>query len=122
MIAQASISDRRDHVRPEERSASGRDGRRGRHGSGSKRPTPRLAIVVEGGTVQGVDADRCGPLTVHLFDYDDLRADDDLTEPIVRNGELPQVAVETGMARAVFEYRAAAARQARLRRAVEAGR
>jgi hypothetical protein len=109
MIAQASIFDRRDRVRPQERSASGRGGRRRCHAGGSRRPTPRLAIVVQGGTVQGVYADRCG-LTVHLFDYDDLRADDDLAEHVGRTGELPQVTVEAGLARVVAKYRAAAHR------------
>jgi hypothetical protein len=72
--------------------------------------------------VQGVYAQRCGALTVCLLDYDDLRADDGLAKEVARTGELPQLPVETGLARATAEYRAAAAGQARLRRAAEAGR
>jgi hypothetical protein len=78
---------------------------------------PRLAIVVHGGVVQGVYADRCAPLTVYLLDYDDLRADDDLAEDVAETGALPQVAIEAGLARAMAEYRAIATRQARVRRA-----
>jgi hypothetical protein len=61
--------------------------------------------VVRGGVVQGVYAKRCGPLTVYLLDYDDLRADDDLAEAVGRTAELPQVAVEAGLAGAVAEYK-----------------
>jgi hypothetical protein len=74
--------------------------------------------VVRGGVVQGVYANRRGPLTVYLLDYDDLRADDDLAENVGRTAELPQVAVEAGLARAVAEYRALATRQATRRQAV----
>ena len=82
--------------------------------SGSRRATPRLAIVVQGGAVQGVYAERCGTLTVYLLDYDDLRADGDLAEEVDETGELPQVLVEAGLGRVVAEYRAVATRQARL--------
>jgi len=122
MIAQASISDMRERVRHQKISVSGRSGRRRRHASGSRRPARRLAIVVQGGVVQGVYAERCGRLTVHLLEYDDLRADDDLAERVGRTGELPQVTVEARLPRAVAEYRAVATRQARLRQAAEAGR
>lgn len=84
---------------------------RGARGSGRE-----LAIVVHGGVVQGVYANRCRPLTVYLLDYDDLRADDGLAEQVRRTGEVPQVTVEAGLARAVAEYRAIATRQARVRR------
>jgi hypothetical protein len=77
--------------------------------------------VVRGGVVQGVYAKRCGPLTVYLLDYDDLRADDGLAEQVRRTGEFPQVTVEAGLARAVAEYRAMAIDQARQRRAAKAG-
>ena len=87
---------------------------RGARGSGRE-----LAIVVHGGVVQGVYANRCGPLTVYLLDYDDLRADDGLAEQVRRTGEFPQVTVETGLARAVAEYRDVAIGQARHRRAAE---
>ena len=73
--------------------------------------------MVRGGVVQGVYAKRCGPLTVYLLDYDDLRADDDLAEAVGRTAELPQVAVEAGLACAVTEYRALATRQATRRQA-----
>ncbi|MGH7358820.1 MAG: hypothetical protein ACREJR_08400 [Candidatus Rokuibacteriota bacterium] len=99
-----------------------RGGRRPRRVSGSRRPPPRLAIVVHGGVVQGVYAGRCGPLTVYLLDYDDLRGDDALAEQVRRTGEFPQVTVEAGLARALAEYRAVAAGQARLRRTAETGR
>jgi hypothetical protein len=72
--------------------------------------------VVCGGVVQGVYANWCGPLTVYLLDYDDLRADDNLAEAVGRTAELPQVAVEAGLARAVAEYHALACRQATRRR------
>jgi hypothetical protein len=75
---------------------------RGARGSGRE-----LAIVVHGGVVQGVYANRCGPLTVYLLDYDDLRADDDLAE--------------AGLARALAEYRGVAIGQARRRRAAAPG-
>lgn len=57
---------------------------------------------------------------MHLLDYDDLRADDDLAESGA-TGVLPQLIVESGLARAVAEYRTVAARQARARRASEVG-
>ncbi len=57
---------------------------------------------------------------MHLLDYDDLRADDDLAESGA-TGVLPQLIVESGLARAVAEYRAVAARQVRPRPAVEIG-
>ena len=82
----------------------------------------RLAIVGQGGVVQFVYADRCGQLTVYLLDYDDLRGDDDLAEHVERTGEMPQVTVEAGLARAVAEYRSVATCQARLRRTAEAER
>ena len=98
-----------------------RRGRRARH-AGNPGPTAsRLVIVVQGGTVQGVYAERRGRFTVHLLDYDDLRADDDLAESIATTGILPELAVEPGLATAVAEYRAVAARQARHRPAVEIG-
>jgi hypothetical protein len=89
-----------------------------RHTRGVRGLRPQLAIVVRGGVVQGVYAKRCGPLTVYLLDYDDLRADDDLAEAVARTAELPQVTVETTLARAVAEYRALATRQAPRRQAV----
>ncbi len=122
MIVPASISDVRDRVRHQEISVAGRGGRRRRHAIGSRRPTSRLAIVVQGGVVQGVYADRCDQLTVYLLDYDDLRGDDDLAEHVGGTGELPQVIVEAGLARAVAEYRSVAIRQARRRRGAEVGR
>jgi hypothetical protein len=64
---------------------------RGARGSGRE-----LAIVVHGGVVQGVYANRCRPLTVYLLDYDDLRADDGLAEQVRRTGEFPHVTVEAG--------------------------
>jgi hypothetical protein len=106
------------HMGPPKRRGSRRQPR-SRHTRAATRPRPELAIVVRGGVVQGVYANRCGPLTVYLLDYDDLRTDDDLAEAVGRTAELPQVAVETALARAVAEYRAAAAGQARLRRAAE---
>jgi len=112
----------RDRVRDQEISVAGRGGRRRRHASGTRRRTPRLAIVVHGGTVQGVYADRRARCTIDLLDYDDLGADDDLAEHVAGNGELPQVTVEAGLARAVAEYRAVATRQARCRQVAEAGR
>jgi hypothetical protein len=90
---------------------------RSRDARGVRGPRPELAIVVRGGVVQGVYANRCGPLTVYLLDYDDLRADDDLAENVGRTAELPKVAVEAGLARAVAEYRALARRQATRRQA-----
>jgi hypothetical protein len=122
MIAQASISDMRERVRHQESSVTTRAGRRRRHAIGSRRRTLRLTIVVQGGVVQGVYADRCRKLTAYLLDYDDLRADDDLAEHVRRTGELPQVAVEAGLAGAVAEYRSVATRQTRLRRAAETER
>jgi hypothetical protein len=112
MIAQASTSDMRNRVgRP--------DRPRRRHASGSTRRPPRLAILVQGGAVQGVYADRCGPLTVYLLDYDDLLGDDALAEQVGATRELPEIGVEAGLARAVAEYRAVAARQTRRQRAAE---
>jgi hypothetical protein len=122
MIAQASISDPGDRVRHQEISVATRGGRRRRPPIGSRRRTLRLAIVVQGGVVQGVYADRCGRLTVYLLDYDDLRGDDHLAERVGRTDELAQVTVEAGLARAVAEYRLVGIRQARLQRAAEAGR
>jgi hypothetical protein len=84
---------------------------RWRRNRGVRGLRPELAIVVRGGVVQGVYANRCGPLTVYLLDYDDLRADNDLAEAVGRTAELPQVAVETALARAVAEYRGLARRQ-----------
>jgi len=109
-------------VRQQVPSASGHRARRRRHPSGSKGSRRRLAIVVLGGVVQGVYADRCAPLTVYLLDYDDLRADDDLAEDVGETGALPQVPLEARLARAMAEYRAIATRQARVRRATETGR
>jgi len=60
MIVPASISDRKDRVRHQEISGSGRGGRRRRHASGSRRPTPRLAIVV---LILQVDAALGSPAT-----------------------------------------------------------
>jgi hypothetical protein len=111
----------RDRVRHQKISVAARGGGRRRHAIGSRRRTLRLTIVVQGGVVQGVYADPCGQLTAYLFDYDDLRADDDLAEHVGRTGELPQVTVEAGLARAVAEYRLVATRQARLQRAAETG-
>ena len=122
MIARASISDMRDRVRHQEIGVAARGRRRRGHAIGSRRRTPRLAIVVQGGVVQGVYAERCAQLTVHLLDDDDLRGDDDLAEHAGGTGELPQVTVEAGLARAVAEYRAVATRQARRQRAAEVGR
>jgi hypothetical protein len=93
-----------------------RSGRR-RPASRPKRSGRRLAIVVHGGVVQGVYAERCAPLTVYLLDYDDLRADDNLAEDVGETGALPQVPIEAGLARAMAEYRAVATRQARIWRA-----
>ena len=59
------------------------------------------------------------PLTVHLLDDDDL--EDDMAEQVAGTGELPQITVEAGLARAVAEYRSVATRQARRRRATETG-
>jgi hypothetical protein len=83
---------------------------------------PTLAIVVQGGTVQGVYADRRGRCTVYLLDYDDLRADDDLAEHVGRTGALPPIPIESGLSRAVAEYRAVASRQVWPRRAEKNGR
>ena len=58
---------------------------------------------------------------MYLLDYDDLRADDELAEGVVRTGVLPELAVESGLATAVGEYGAVAARQVRQRSAVEIG-
>lgn len=88
---------------------------------GARGPRRELAIVVHGGVVQGVYANRCARLTVYLLDYDDLRADDELAENVRRTAALPQVTVETGLARAVAEYRRVAVGQARQRRAAEPG-
>ena len=117
MTSRASISEATGGVRRRGLASSRRRGRIGRHAGGP----PRLAIVVQGGTVQGVYAERLGRFTVYLLDYDDLRADDELAEGVVRTGVLPELAVEPGLATAVAEYRAVAARQARHRPAVEIG-
>jgi hypothetical protein len=122
MVAPGSTSDRRDRVRPPGMHVARRDGRRRRQAAGSPRRPPRLAIVVQGGAVQGIYGQRCGSLTVYLLDYDDLQADGDLAEQVVASGELPQILVEAGLRRAVAEYRAAATRQAQLQRAAEVGR
>jgi hypothetical protein len=114
MIARASTSDVRNRVR-----AARRGGSRRRHPSRSTRRTPRLAILVQGGAVQGVYADRCGPLTVYLLDYDDLVGDEALAGQVVATRELPEIGVEAGLARAVAEYRAVAARRARRQRTAE---
>jgi hypothetical protein len=98
-----------------------RGGRRRREAGHAGPSAPRLAIVAQGGTVQGIYAERCGRLMVYLLDYDDLRADDELAEGVVRTGVLPELAVESGLATAVGEYRAVAARQVRPRPAVEIG-
>ncbi len=95
---------------------SGRGSRRRPRRRGSRRLTPTLAIVVQGGTVQGVHADRRSRSTVYLLDYDDLHGDD-LAEHVGGAGALPEVPVESGLARAVAEYRTVAARQAWRRRA-----
>jgi hypothetical protein len=95
------------------------DRRRRRDASGPRRRPPRLAILVRGGVVQGVYADRCGALTVYLLDYDDLAGDDALAEQVAASRELPEIMVEAGLARAMAEYRAAATRRARHRRAAE---
>jgi hypothetical protein len=108
-------------VRQERIRAPGRRGRRHRRASGSRRPARTLAIVVQGGTVQGVYAERCGRLTVYLLDYDDLRGDDALAVGVVKTGVLPELAVESGLSRAVNEYRMGAAEQARHRPPVEIG-
>jgi hypothetical protein len=103
-------------------SVARQDGRRRRQGRGSAGRTPRLAIVVQGGVVQGIYGERCGSLTVYLLDYDDLRADGDLADQVITTGELPQILVEAGLGRAVAEYRAATTRQARLQHGAEVGR
>lgn len=87
------------------------------HTCGVRGPWPELAIVVRGGVVQGVYANRCDPLTVCLLDYDDLRADDDLAEAVGRTAERPQIAAEAGLARAAAEYQDLATRQATRRQA-----
>jgi hypothetical protein len=97
------------------------DGLRRRQSTRAPRRTPRLAILVQGGAVQGVYAERCGRLTVYLLDYDDLRDDGELGEQVIDTGELPQILVEAGLVRAVTEYRAAATGQAQLQRAAEFG-
>jgi hypothetical protein len=99
---------------PHEPSSSRRRPRR-RHARGAKGPRRELAIVVHGGVVQGVYANRYGPLTVYLLDDDDLRADDDLAEAVGRTAELPQVTVEAGLARGVAADRGVAIGQARCR-------
>ena len=73
-------------------------GRRQRTARTSKRRTRRLAIVVQGGVVQGVYSQRGGPLTVCLLDYDDLRSDERLEAmarrvPVVASavGGIPEV-------------------------------
>jgi hypothetical protein len=106
-------------VRPQTISVARRERRRG--GSRSPRRTPRLAILVQGGAVQGIYGDQCRSLTVYLLDYDDLEADGDLAEQVIATGDLPEMPVEAGLAREVGEYRAAAARQARFLRAPDVG-
>lgn len=117
MTSRASISEATGGERRRSLASSRRHRRIGRHAGGR----PRLAIVVQGGTVQGVYAERLGRFTVHLLDDDDLRTDDDLAESVGATGVLPQVIVESGLARAVAEYRTVAARQAERRRVAEAG-
>jgi hypothetical protein len=121
MMSRASISEVTSGMRQRGMAASRRRRRRERH-AGSRGPAaPRLVIVVQGGTVQGVYADHRGRFTVHLLDYGDLRADDDLAEGVATTGMLPELAVEPGLTTAVAEYRTVAARQARHRPAVEIG-
>jgi hypothetical protein len=85
-------------MRPRRPSASERWGRP-RPVSGARRATPRLAIVVQGGVVQGIYAQRCGPLTVYLLDDDDLRADDGLATEVARTGEVPSCGHPAAMPR-----------------------
>jgi hypothetical protein len=121
MMSRASISEVTGGVRRRRIAGSRRRGRRARHVGGRGPAIPSLAIVVQGGTVQGVYAEQRGRCTVHLLDYDDLRADDGLAEGVATTGMLPELAVEPGLATAVAEYRAVAAHQARHRPAVEIG-
>ncbi len=99
-------------MRDQEIRRSGR-ARRGRRGSRVRRPSPTLAIVVQGGTVQGVYADRRGRCTVYLLDYDDLVGV--LGEPIRGTRALPEIGVASGLSRAVAEYRGVATKTARRR-------
>ena len=120
-MSRASISEVTSGMRRRGMAGSRRRGRR-RRATGRPGPTAsRLVIVVQGGTVQGVYADHRGRFTVHLLDYDDLRADDDLAEGVATTGMLPELAVEPGLAKAMAQYRAVAARQARHRPGVEIG-
>ena len=120
-MSRASISEVTGGVRRRRIAGSRRRGRRARHVGGRGPTAPRLVIVVQGGTVQGVYAARRGRFTVHLLDDDDLRADDALAESVGATGVLPQLIVEAGLARAVAEYRTVAARRARGRRTAEVG-
>jgi hypothetical protein len=120
-MSQANISEVTGGVRRRRIAGSRRGGRGERHAGGRGPAIPSLAIVVQGGTVQGVYADHRGRFTVHLLDYDDLRADDDLAECVATTGMLPELAVEPMLATAVAEYRAVAAHQSRHRPAVEIG-
>ena len=117
IIDRASICDVRRPVRPPTRNGSRHRPRphRTRGGRGAER---ELAIVVHGGVVQGVYANRCGPLTVYRLDYDDLRADEGLAAEVARSGEVPQIPLAAGLGRAVAAYRGVAIGQAR-RRAAE---
>ncbi len=105
-------------MRDQEISLSGRT-RRGRRSGGARRTTPTLAIVVHGGTVQGVYADRRGRCTVYLLDDDDL--DDALDAPVRRTRALPQIGVASELSRAVAEYRAVATDKERGRQAAGPG-
>ncbi len=120
-MSRASISEVTGGVRRRRIAGSRRRGRRARDVGGPGPVIPSLVIVVQGGTVQGVYAGRRDRFTVHLLDYDDLRADDDLAEGVATTSMLPELAVESGLATAVAEYRAVAAHQARQRPAVEIG-
>ena len=120
-MSRASISEVTGGVRRRRIAGSRRRGRRARRVGGRGPAIPSLAIVVHGGTVQGVYAGRRDRFTVHLLDDDDLRADDDLAEGVATTGMLPELVVEPRLATAVAEYRTVAARQARHRPGVEIG-
>ena len=82
----------------------------------SGRPRRRRRLARGARRAQCVYAQRGGPLTVRLLDYDDLRSDDDLAEEVALTREVPKVLVEAGLSRALAQHRAGAARQARRRR------
>ena len=105
-------------MRDQEIGRSGR-ARRGRRASRARRPPPTLAIVVQGGTVQGVYADRRGRCTVYLLDYDDL--DDAFGAPGRGTRGLPEIGVASVLARAVAEYRGVSTETARRRPAARPG-